>query len=166
MRRHYTHTMRLSRPRREDFCGKVRGGGVLLATTLGLTGLHPRVYPIGMKDKLGIQVETGDAARPVIGELHCKRPTCGWRWYPRSTKPPKVCPHCKCRDWARDPTALPPQVAASLTALERGLLETFLEFRKVAQPLVVRALVGQMKLHIRLAEQGSPVRGGADQRKK
>lgn len=169
MRRHYTRTLRLSRPRRKDFCGKLSRRvktGLPLATTLGLTRLHPQVYPIGMKDKLGIQAGTEEPSRPVIGELRCKRPTCGWRWYPRSTKLPKVCPHCKCRDWAVDPTALAPQVAASLTALERGLLETFVEFRRVAKPLVVRALVGQMKLHIRLVGQELAVSSGTDQRKK
>jgi len=33
----------------------------------------------------------------VITQLVCKQ--CGYEWYPRSPKPPKVCPNCKHRNW-------------------------------------------------------------------
>lgn len=33
----------------------------------------------------------------VITQLVCKQ--CGYKWYPRSPEPPKVCPYCKHRNW-------------------------------------------------------------------
>ena len=36
----------------------------------------------------------------VLPILKCKR--CGWGWFPRAPKLPKVCPKCKSSYWNKD----------------------------------------------------------------
>jgi len=79
----------------------------------------------------------------ILPELHCER--CGYRWNPRRSSRPKVCPRCKSVKWRirPDERTFPP-------AQQKGI-DQFSRFLAEADPERVRRILALIETEVKLA---------------